>query len=479
MELSRSEQVFAYAITVNLKNSQDDDMNKLILLLVALLPAAAGASGVREYRLDNGMKVFVKEDHRAPIAVSQVWYKVGSSYEPQGITGVSHVLEHMMFKGTEKLGPNEFSRIISENGGEENAFTGRDYTAYFQTISADRLEVAFELEADRMQNLRLEPAEFAKEIEVVKEERRLRTEDKPTSLTYEKFHAVAYRALPYRQPVIGWMGDLEQMTVQDLTRWYERWYSPANATLVVVGDVDPEKILKLAQNTFGKVPAREVGYVKGSSEPEQRGTTRLTVRVPAQQPYLIMGYKVPTLSVAAEPWEPYALEVLAAVLDGGSSARLDRNVIRGNRVAASADADYSAFTRLSGMLVFDGIPNEGHSVADLEKALSSEVERLRTEPVSDAELQRVIRQTVAGKVYERDSVFYQAMQIGTLETVGLDWRLADTYVDELKKVTAEQIQTVAQKYLIEDNLTVAVLEPQPMDQAVVARNATETGEHVR
>ena len=454
-------------------------MRKLLPLLFALLPAAAGASAVHEYRLDNGMKVIVKEDHRAPIAVSQVWYKVGSSYEPQGVTGVSHVLEHMMFKGTEKLGPNEFSRIISENGGEENAFTGRDYTAYFQTIAADRLEVAFELEADRMQNLQLDAAEFGKEIEVVKEERRLRTEDKPTALTYEKFNAVAYRALPYRQPVIGWMGDLEQMTVQDLVHWYERWYSPANATLVVVGDVAPQKVLQLAKDSFGKVAPRELGAVKDSSEPEQRGMTRLTVRVPAQQPYLIMGYKVPTLTAAAEPWEPYALEVLAAVLDGGSSARLERDLVRGSRVAASAGADYSAFTRLSGMLVFDGIPSEGHSVADLEKALRDEVERLRTEPVSDAELQRVIRQTVAGKVYEKDSVFYQAMQIGMLETVGLDWRLAESYVDELRKVTAAQIQDVARRYLVEDNLTVGVLEPQPMDQAVVARMTEETGDHVR
>ena len=205
------------------------------LLFCLALPALAKGQ-VHEYTLDNGLKVIVKQDRRAPIVVSQVWYKVGSSYEPGGVTGVSHVLEHMMFKGTKAHPPGEFSRIIAANGGSENAFTGRDYTAYFQTLSKDRLQVAFELEADRMRNLTLPAEEFAKEIEVVKEERRMRTEDKPTSLTYEQLTAVSYRSLPYAHPVIGWMNDLENMTVEDLRQWYKRWYAPNNATLVVVGD---------------------------------------------------------------------------------------------------------------------------------------------------------------------------------------------------------------------------------------------------
>ncbi len=449
-----------------------------VLLGLTMVTAVSAADPVSEFTLNNGMKVLVKVDRRAPIAVSQVWYKVGSSYEPQGVTGVSHVLEHMMFKGTEELGPNEFSRIISKNGGEDNAFTGRDYTTYFQTLAADRLDVAFRLEADRMQNLTLDAGEFAKELDVVKEERRLRTEDKPTSLTYEKFNAVAYRSLPYRQPVIGWMADLDQMTVDDLADWYARWYSPSNATLVVVGDVDPEEIHRMAQDTFGKVAARKVLPVKDGQEPEQRGLTRLTVKVPAQQPYLLMGYKVPTVATAEESWEPYALDVLAEVLDGGSSSRLDRELERGSQIAASADASYSAFTRLSGMLTLDGIPSEGHSVSELETALLAQITRLREQPISKEELERVVRQTVASKVFEKDSVFSQAMQLGVLVTVGLDWRLADTYVDNLKAVTAEQVQAVARKYLIEDNLTVAELDPQPMGQAVASR-ATPGGSHGR
>ncbi|MEW8429094.1 MAG: insulinase family protein, partial [gamma proteobacterium symbiont of Ctena orbiculata] len=202
-------------------------------------------ANVVEHRLDNGMKVIVKQDRRAPIAVSQVWYKVGSSYESGGITGISHVLEHMMFKGTKNHPPGEFSRIIAANGGDENAFTGRDYTAYFQTMASDRLEVSFELEADRMRNLLLLDAEFAKEVEVVKEERRMRTEDKPQSLTYERFVAGAYESSPYRTPVIGWMADLDALEVDDLKVWYRKWYAPNNATLVVVGDVEPERVIQL------------------------------------------------------------------------------------------------------------------------------------------------------------------------------------------------------------------------------------------
>jgi len=437
-------------------------------LWFALLLLAAGsttASEVHEFMLDNGMKVLVKEDHRAPIAVSQVWYKVGASYEPRGLTGVSHVLEHMMFKGTTNLGPNEFSQIIAENGGKENAFTGRDYTAYFQTMASDRLQVSFELEADRMENLLLDEKEFQKERQVVIEERRMRTDDKPTALTYEQFNATAYRVLPYRNPVIGWRSDLENLELEDLSEWYSRFYAPNNALLVVVGDVDPDEIHAMARETFGKVKRREVYNIKPATEPEQRGLTRLQVKAPARKPYLIMGYKTPTISSAEVEWEPYALEIAAAVLDGGDSARLSRSLIRGNRIAASASAWYDSTTRLSGMMVFSGTPNEGKNVRDLEKALLSEIEKLKNEPVAARELKRIITQTVASKVYELDSVYYQAMQIGMLETVGLDWQLADTIVDKLKAVTPEQVQAVARKYFVPDNLTVAVLEPQSMEQA--------------
>ena len=442
-------------------------MLRIILLLLMGFTGTVWAQSplpVQERMLSNGMKVIVKEDHRAPIAVSQVWYKVGASYEPNGITGISHALEHMMFKGTEKYGPNQFSEIIAEQGGRENAFTGRDYTAYFQTLASDRLEIAFELEADRMRNLTLDKGEFAKEIKVVQEERRLRTEDKPKSLTYEQFSATAYRVSPYRNPVIGWMNDLENMQIEDLEKWYQRWYAPNNATLVVVGDVDPENIFAMAEKYFGPLKKSELIPLKPELEPAQRGMTRLTVKAPARQPYLLMGFKTPVVGKVEEEWEPYALEMLAAVLDGGSSARISKELVRGKEIAVTAGADYGAFSRLPGMFTLDGIPNKGHDIAELEKALLDQVEKIKKEPVSELEMERVRNQLLASKVYERDSVFYQAMQIGVLETIGLDWRLAEDYVERMKKVTAEQVMTVAKRYLREDNLTVAELDPQPMDE---------------
>ncbi len=441
---------------------------------ISSLLQAAGEE-VSEYQLDNGMQVLVKPDRRAPIAVAQIWYKVGSSYEHNGITGVSHVLEHMMFKGTKNLGPNEFSEIIAANGGRENAFTGRDYTAYFQTLANDRLDVAFKLEADRMQNLLLDPAEFAKEVEVVKEERRLRTEDKPTSLTFERFKTAVFPYSPYRNPVIGWMDDLDRMTVDDLQRWYEKWYSPSNATLVVVGDVDPDEIFQLAKKHYGKVKPRQTGTPDRFVEPDLKNNLRMQVSLPAKQPYLIMAYKTPSIGFAEEEWEPYALELLVAILDGGDSARLSRELVRGQEIAVVADAGYSAFTRLPDMLTLDGTPTDKHSLDDLEAAFKKQIQRLQEQPVADDELQRVITQVVAGKVYELDSVYYQALQIGLLETIGMDWRLLDKYVDNLKAITPEMIQKVARKYLNDDNLYVATLKPLPIENKTLAVSTSAGG----
>jgi zinc protease len=451
-------------------------MRRILLSLLLCLPALplSAAETVYERTLDNGLKVLVKPDRRAPILISQVWYKVGSSYEYGGITGVSHLLEHMMFKGTERLAPGEFSRIIAENGGEENAFTGRDYTAYFQSLANDRLEIAFEIEAERMRNLVLAPEEFAKELEVVKEERRTRTDDDPQSLAFERFNATAYVASPYRNPVIGWAGDLEQASVEDLRDWYRLWYAPNNATLVVAGDVDPEEVFRLAEKHFGPLKPERIRPPKMQPEPEQLGAKRLVVKAPAQEPYLLMGYKAPAAIDAPEAdaqaaWEPYALEVLASVLDGGSSARLERELVRGSQIASSAGVSYSAFDRLPGMFMLSGVPAKGQSVEQVEAALLAQIERVQTDLVDDTEMERVRNQLIAEKVYELDSLFYQAMILGQLETVGLGWELADTYVDRLAAVTPEQVRAVARKYLVPEKLTVGVLEPQPMDDATTAR----------
>ncbi len=436
-------------------------LGPLILSLAWALQASAADGDVHESRLGNGLKVVVKEDHRAPIVTTQVWYRVGSSYEHGGLTGISHVLEHMMFKGTAKVPPGEFSRIIAENGGSENAFTSRDYTAYFQTLAADRLEVAMRLESDRMRHLRLLPEEFTKEVEVVKEERRMRTDDNPESLTYERFNANAWLASPYRIPTIGWMSDLDRLQVADLKAWYRRWYAPDNATLVVVGDVHPEAVFALARRYYGGFEAEAIPPDRATTEPPQKGIKRLVVKAPAKEPYLLMGYKVPSLKTAPEPWEAYALEMASSILDGGSSARLQKELVRGRAIAASAGADYSLYDRLPSLFLLEANPAKGRTVAEMEQALRAQVRRLREEPVAPADLARIRNQVVAAKVFAQDSVFYQAMRIGMLESVGLGWRVGEEYVRRMDAVTPEQIQAVARKYLTDDRLTVAVLEPLP------------------
>lgn len=448
----------------------------ICLASVLLSHSVLASSGdVHEFKMANGMKVLVKEDHRAPVVVSQVWYKVGASYEHSGITGVSHVLEHMMFKGTQKHAAGEFSRIIAENGGRENAFTGRDYTAYFQQLEKSRLKVSFEMEADRMRNLTLPEDEFKKELAVVMEERRMRTEDKASALTSEQFYATAFTNNPYHQPIIGWMNDLESMQVSDLKAWYEKYYAPNNATLIVVGDVVASDVFELAKKYFAKFKASNIESTKPRLDAEQKGERRITVKAPARLPYMVMGYKVPSFKTAKEDWEPYALDVLAYVLSGGGSSRFSKSLVRKQQIAVSADTGYSIFSRLDELFLIDGTPAAGYNVRQLEQAINKEIEKVKTELVSTKELERIKAQSVAEKVYEKDSIFYQAMQIGMLETVGLDWRLNGEYTKRIRQVTAEQIQQVAQKYLITDTLTVAVLDPQPL--TAKKRKARPVGRH--
>lgn len=437
-----------------------------LIFTLAYMPLAVNAAvpQVQEKVLDNGLKILVKEDHRSPVAVSQIWYKVGSSYEPGGITGISHMLEHMMFKGTDKHPPGQFSRIIAENGGNENAFTGRDYTAYFQTMAKSRLEVSFELEADRMRNLHLLADELTKELEVVTEERRMRTDDKPRAKTQELFYAMAFANSPYRNPVIGWPSDIANYRVQDLQAWYRRWYAPNNATLVVVGDVVSEEVFRLAEKHFGELRPSDIKPLKPQIEVPQFGERSMTVKLPARLPYLVMGYKVPALTTADEEWEAFALEVLAAVLDSGDSARLARRLVRGQQIAVAAGAGYEMTSRLSDLFVLDATPAQGKTVKDVEKALKEQITLLQTELVADEELQRIKAQVRANAVYERDSNFFQAMQLGLLETVGLGWQRSDTLVDKVSQVTAEQIQAVAKKYLTDENLNIAYLAPQPIEE---------------
>ena len=447
--------------------------NRLLCTVLLCLPALniQAETKVFEKTLKNGLKVLVKEDHRSPIAVSQVWYKVGSSYEPGGITGVSHMLEHMMFKGTDKHAAGEFSRIIAENGGEENAFTGQDYTAYFQTMEASRLPVSFELEADRMRGLHLLSEELTKELQVVTEERRMRTDDNPQAKMNEHFMAMVYSNSPYKHPVIGWPADIANYKVEDLQAWYQRWYAPNNATLVVVGDVQPNAVFDLAEKYFGELKTSEIKPLKPQTEIEQLGVRKITVKVPAKLPSVVLGYKVPSLKTATDESEAYALEVLAGVLDGGNSARLSSTLVRGKQIAVSTSAGYNLNARLSALFELEATPAEHKSVNDLELALKVEVEKLQKELITTDELQRIKAQVLATDIFQKDSAFYQAMELGTFETAGLGWQKADEYVSKINQVTPEQVRAVARKYLVEDHLNIAYLEPQAIKPSTQNKGA--------
>ena len=433
-------------------------------------------TGIQSMELKNGMKVIVQENTRAPVLVTQVWYKVGGSYEYDGITGISHVLEHMMFKGTEDTPAGKFSEIIAAHGGKENAFTSKDYTAYFQRISNDHLELCLSLEADRMRNLLLNEEDFLKEVEVVKEERRLRTDDKPTALTYERFNAVAFVNNPYRKPIIGWMEDLDTMKIDDLREWYQTWYAPNNATLVVVGDVKAKQVFALAKEYFGPLKSADIPQLKPRKEVQQHGIKRVQVKVPAKVPFLVMGYKVPVLNTAENSDDVYALELLSGLLDGGNSSRFSENLVRGSQIASSVGAGYSLYALHDSLFTISALPSNGVSTDDLEAAIIAQIKALQDELPTEDELARVKAQVVASSVFEQDSSFYQAMKIGIMETVGLGWKTKDEYVDRINAVTAEQVQQVARKYFVEDHLTVAELIPQSTEVQLSSSGSMKPGE---
>lgn len=434
--------------------------------LVAGPPAGGKAQLTHEYVLDNGVQLIVQEDHRAPVAVVQVWYRVGAVDEYDGITGVSHALEHMMFKGTKSRGPGEFSRIVSTNGGQENAFTSYDYTAYFQQWSADNVGLSFELEADRMRNLLLDEEEFKREINVVLEERRLRTDDNPQALAFEAARAVAFQTSPYRQPVIGWEADIRNMTAADLRAWYERYYRPNNAIVVVVGDVEPDAVHALARQYFGPLEPRPVDATKPRPEVPQFGTKRVDfVSDKARVPYLAMGYKVPTFNTAqqdeaVDESDVYALDVLAEVLAGDASSRLRQNLVRGSEIATHAGVSYNSASKFTTLFTLSAVPRDGHELAELEAAVNAELERVKSAPIDAAELERIKTQVVADSVFERDSMQHQAILIGSLEATGVGWELKDSYAERIAEVTPAQVQEVARRYLDAGRLTVAMLHPQ-------------------
>jgi len=437
-----------------------------IAFLFFLINPISWASGVGspityEYQLSNGLKLIVREDHRAPTVAHMVWYRAGSMDEINGRTGVAHVLEHMMFKGTDKVKAGEFSRLVAAVGGRENAFTSRDYTAYFQQVEKSKLDDVIKLEADRMSNLNFDDAEFLKEIQVVMEERRLRTEDNPGSLLNESLMATAFMSSPYRHPVVGWMNDLQNMTASDARDWYRSWYAPNNATVVIAGDVDPAQVLRTVENYYGSKAMLQLPVRKPQIEPQQKGVKQVQVKAPADSAQLTMAWKVPRLEPGKlDDVEPYALELLTAVLDGYDNARLNRVLVKQEKVVNDVGVGYDMISRGPELFLISTTMAKGKTVDQAQASIRKALNELKKKGILESELKRIKVRILSEQIYKRDSIFGQAMEIGSTEMAGFSWKDIDYMLEKMQSITPDEVQAVAKKYLVDDGLTIAVLEPQ-------------------
>jgi zinc protease len=428
----------------------------LVVALCLLLTGLAFAGGeVREFTLENGLKVLMLEDHKAPLAVFQVWYRVGARNEVSGRSGISHYLEHMMFKGTEKHGAKVLSRTVQRHGGNDNAFTSKDGTVYFQNLPSDRIPLSVDFESDRMKNLILDPEESMSEKSVVMEERRLRYEDDPQNLLYELTAASAFTVHPYRRPIIGWMNDLASISPDDLRGHYRSYYSPDNAFIVVTGDIQPQELMKDIEAAFASIrpePERK-SYV--SQEPSQKGEKRVYLKKEAELPYILIAYHAPTI-----PHEDsYALDVLNEVLSG-KSGRLYKSIVYEEQIALNAFADYTSTYIDPYLFILGGTANPGKDIAELEEALIAEIEKIKEDPPAEKEVQKVRNHIESSFIMSQDSIFSQAMLLGRFELLG-GWQLKDTYLERIRQVTPEDISRVARTYFRKENRTVVILIPRP------------------
>ena len=430
----------------------------LVLLVVvgATSSARAQAPAVLAATLDNGLRVLLLEDHRSPIVSFQVWYRVGSRNEERGRTGIAHFLEHMLFKGTPKYGRGQFARLVEQNGGQDNAFTSQDVTSYYVNIAADKLDLVVDLESDRMVNALLDPKEIASEREVVIEERRTRTEDDPNGFLGEEVGALAFRAHPYGQPIIGWMEDIKRITPEEIRAFYKTYYQPNNAIVVAVGAFEAPALMEKIKAQFGRIPRAPAPPVVTAAEPVQNGARRLLVQKEAQLPIVYLAYPVPNQTSPDAP----ALEILSTILSSGRSSRLYRSLIYDRQLALDAGGDYSWFSFDPNLFWFWATAMPGQTTETLEKELLAEMDKLGKEPVSDLELQRARNQIEAAFVFQDDSVHRRASMLARFETIG-GHGLKDKYLERIRAVTAADVQRVARAYFIEQHKNVGVLLPRP------------------
>ncbi len=435
----------------------------LMLMTSSLALAQANpARAVSEFKLANGLVLVVVPDNRAPVVTHMVYYRVGSADEPPGISGIAHFLEHLMFKSTEKLANGEFSAIVSRLGGQHNAFTSNDYTAYYQRVSKDRLPKLMEMEADRMVNLRLNDQEVATERQVIIEERRVRTENVPSSLLGEQMTAALYQNHPYRIPIIGWMHEMAKLSREDALAFYKRYYAPNNAIVVVAGDVDAAEVRAMAEATYGKLTNNpEIGPRARPQEPEQRSSRRVELRDPrAGNPSVRRYYLAPALT-KAEPREAEALYLLMKVAGLGGTSRVYQKMVVEEKVASSAGGWYSGLSLDSGSIGLHAVAAEGTTLERVEQAMDRVVHDLRENGITEAELNRAKRQFIAEFVYESDSQEALGRRYGSGLALGMSLAQIDSWPAEIAKVTLDDVKRAAQKHLDIRRSVTGLLIPAP------------------
>ena len=434
----------------------------LIMSVAAVAAEKAPSEKAFEFTLANGLDVVVIPDHRAPVVTQMVWYRVGAADEPPGVSGIAHFLEHLMFKGTDQIPTGQFSKIIARNGGDDNAFTNHDVTAYFQRVAKDRLATVMEMEADRMANLRLSEEDVRTERDVILEERRSRVDNDPGSILQEQMMAALYRNHPYGIPIIGWEHEMKELDRADAFAFYRRFYAPENAILIVAGDVEPDEVKALAEKTFGKIP-RQGAAIKRErpQEPKHDGSVTVTLEDPRAGRTTVQRYYVAPSYASAEPGEAEALDLMTRIAAHGATGRIYKRLVMEQKSAASAGGWYSDSGRDSGRVGFYAIAGEAHTAEEMEAAIEGVVQELREKGVTQDELDRARASQIAEFVYNSDSISRMARQYGWRLAVGMSIEDVEDWPDRLKAVTVDDIRAVARKYLVEANSVTGILKPEP------------------
>jgi zinc protease len=409
---------------------------------------------VSEIRLANGLHVLLLPNNKAPVVSVQVWYKVGSIDESLGQSGLAHLTEHLMFRGTLKYGPKQFSRIIQKNGGQDNAFTGRDYTAYFENMAFDRLAIALDLESDRMTGLAVDNEKFFIERNVVQEERRLRIKDDPSASLFEEVIAAAFKSHPYQRPITGWMEDLEGLRPLDFLAFYRTFYQPGNATLIVAGDFDKNTLIPLIENTFGRIPPGTQITTLPLKEPPQEADKRVVLRREAQLPFLVLAYHVPSFPHL----DSFPLEVMSQILAGGKSSRMHEKIVYQEQKALDAGADYAFASRDPFLFFLYAQAMPGQAPDQIEERLFQELEAWEKAPPTEEEIERAKNQIEASFIFAQDSIFYQANLLGKYQTLG-SWKDLNKFLPGIRTVQRSDLARVYQTYFKDQTKTVGVLIP--------------------